>query len=372
MKSSETDMHYMNMALALAEKGRGFTSPNPMVGAVIVKNSQVAGRGWHKAAGGPHAEINAIADAGNEAAGATMYVTMEPCNHHGHTPPCTKAVIEAGISRVVSAMADPNPRVTGGGNDFLRAHGIDVTCGVCQNEAEKLNIFFIKHVRTGLPYVILKCAATLDGKTATTTGDSKWITGPAARRRVHEMRHAVDGIMVGVDTIKADDPALTTRLENFTGKNPVRIILDTKLTIPEHAKVIQKQWAFDTIIATGADTSVEKRINLERRGARILDVPVKEGRVDVTALMEKLGKMNITSILVEGGSRVAASMLRAGEVDRICYFYAPKILAGDGIPMCSGSAPETMASATGVKNIEIKRFENDIMIEGDVIKTPEK
>ena len=366
-----SDTGYMNIALALAEKGRGHTSPNPMVGAIIVNNGMITGRGYHKAPGGAHAEVNAIADAAGETAGATMYVTLEPCNHYGRTPPCTHAIIEAGISKVVVAMADPNPRVAGGGIEFLEKNGITVVSGVCETAAQKLNAFFIKHSGTGLPYVILKCAATLDGKIATQTGESKWITGTAARRHVHRLRHSVDGILVGVDTIKADDPALTTRLDDMDGKDPVRIILDTRLTIPEHAGVIQGKQASGTIIATGmrknARRDDEKRRLLTDRGVRILDVPLKDGMTDPRALMEKLGGMNIASILVEGGSRVSASMLRAGVVDRICFFYAPKILAGDGISICRGSGPETMASAIRVENMEIKRFEEDTLVEGDVV-----
>lgn len=362
-----TDTVYMKMALALAEKGRGYTSPNPMVGAVIVKNGNIIGRGYHQAAGKPHAEVNAITDAKGETIGATIYVTLEPCNHYGRTPPCTRAIIGAKIKRVVVAMTDPNPGVAGGGCDFLRNNGVDVVTGVCEAEAQKLNAFFIKYVRTGMPYVILKCAATLDGKIATETGDSKWITGTAARRHAHRIRHAVDGILVGVDTIRADDPNLTTRLEDVNGKNPLRIVLDSRLTIPENARIIKENQAPATIIVSGPDAPGEKRKKLIERGASVMEMPLKDGRIDLPPLMEMLGKMSITSLLVEGGSRVSASMLSAGVVDRICFFYAPKILAGDGISICRGPGPEKMASAIQVKNIEINRFEDDILIEGDVI-----
>lgn len=366
--AERSDTDYMNIALALAEKGRGHTAPNPMVGAVIVKQGKIIGRGYHQAAGGPHAEVNAIADAGGGTVGATMYVTLEPCNHHGRTPPCTNAIINAGIARVVVAMDDPNPGVAGGGCDFLRKNGVSVVTGVCESAAQKQNVFFIKHVQTGMPYVILKCAATLDGKIATQTGDSKWITGTEARGYVHQIRHAVDGILVGVDTVKADNPRLTTRIDDPVGKNPVRIILDTHLTIPEHAGIISEKQASGTIVATGGDGSEERKKTLTARGVRILEIPLKDGRVDPYRLMEKLGKMGITSILVEGGSKVSASMLNAGVVDRICFFYAPKILAGDGISICSGAGPEKMAAAIRVENIEIKRFGNDILVEGDVIR----
>ena len=358
----------MKMALDLAAEGRGFTSPNPMVGAVIVQDSKIIGRGYHRAAGGAHAEVNAIEDAGgNNTAGATMYVTLEPCNHHGRTPPCTEAVIKAKISRVVAAMADPNPLVAGGGCEALRQAGIEVVMGVCEAEARKLNAFFIKHVQTGLPYVILKCAATLDGKIATEAGDSKWITGTAARRHVHWLRHGVDGILVGVDTIRTDDPRLTTRIDGFDGKDPVRIVLDTRLRIPPEALIVREDHAVGTIIAAGRPVDPLRKKTLLDRGARILELPVNDGMVDPRHLMETLGQMNITSVLVEGGSRVSASLLRAGVVDRICFFYAPRILAGDGISICRGPGPEKMASAIQVENIEIKRFEDDILVEGDIV-----
>lgn len=363
----QNDTDYMKLALDLAARGRGYTSPNPMVGAVIVKDGKVVGRGWHQFAGGPHAEVNAIADAGELARGATLYVTLEPCNHFGRTPPCTKAVLSAGITRVVVAMNDPNPKVAGGGNQCLRENGIEVVSGICEAEAQKLNTFFIKHVQTGRPYVILKCAATLDGKIATKTGDSKWVTGEAARAYVHELRHAVDGIMVGVNTIRADDPCLTARRGEKTSKNPVRIILDTRLSIPEDAKVLQAEAVSGTFVVTGKCKDNAIRRKLIEKGVRILDAPVKDGRIDLAALMDQLGQMGITSLLVEGGGQLSASVLRAGVVDRICFFYAPKILGGDGISLCSGPGPEKMDEAIRIKNVEISRLVEDILVEGDVV-----
>ncbi len=364
----DTDTHYMQMALGLAANGRGFTSPNPMVGAVIVRDGEVVGKGWHEFAGGPHAEVNAIADAGNLSQGATLYVTLEPCHHHGRTPPCTEAILAAGISRVVVAMTDPNPRVTGGGNTFLLANGIDVTTGICEADARQLNRFFIKHAQTGRPYVILKSAATLDGRIATRTGDSKWVTGAAARTRGHELRHEVDGVMVGVNTIKADDPSLTTRLEHTRGIDPIRIVLDTRLTIPENSKVLQGGAASDTLIITGNYADDDRRQRLSAQGVRIIETPVRDGRIDLALLMDRLGAMDITSLLVEGGGQVAAAMLNAGLVDRICFFFAPKILGGEGISMCSGPGPEKMADAIRIDNMEIHRLGDDILIEGDVGK----
>jgi len=247
-----TDSDFMKLALSLAENGRGFTSPNPMVGAVVVKDGRIIGRGWHQKAGGPHAEVHAIDDAGPEARGADLYVTLEPCNHHGRTPPCTKKILAAGIRRVVVAMDDPNPDVAGGGAEFLKQQGITVISGVCENDARRLNEFFITHVRKRRPFVILKTAATLDGRIATRTGDSRWVTGERARAHVHEIRHAVDAIMVGVNTILTDDPSLTTRREGGKpGVNPRRFILDTRLSVPDNAKVLRIPPASDTVIVTG-------------------------------------------------------------------------------------------------------------------------
>lgn len=211
------DHDYMQLALELAEKGRGWTSPNPMVGAVVVRDGKIVGRGYHQRVGGPHAEVNAIDDAGDRARGATIYVTLEPCNHFGRTPPCTHKIIAAGIRRVVVAMKDPNPDVQGGGNAYLKSHGIEVITGIGETAARTLNEGFVTWVTTGKPFVIVKCAATMDGRIATRTGDSRWVTGPAARAWVHRLRHAVDGIMVGVETVRKDDPSLTTRLEGEPG-----------------------------------------------------------------------------------------------------------------------------------------------------------
>ena len=252
------DSYFMKMALALAEKGRGYTSPNPMVGAVVVKDGRVVGRGWHEKAGKPHAEVNAIDDAGIHAVGATIYVTLEPCNHTGRTPPCTQKIIQAGITRTVVAMNDPNPDVEGGGIDCLRQAGIQVTDGVCEAEARKLNESFIKFVRTKRPFVILKTASTLDGQIATRTGDSKWVTGEPARLFVHQIRHAVDAILVGIGTVLADDPSLTTRLPDRKGKDPTRIILDTRLSIPENARLLQLDSEADTIIVCGKSAPDDK------------------------------------------------------------------------------------------------------------------
>jgi len=356
---------YMRKALALAEKGRGWTSPNPMVGAVVVNNDRVVGQGYHQKAGGPHAEVNALDDAGENARGATIYVTLEPCNHFGRTPPCTQKIIAAGIQRVVVAMADPNPDVTGGGSQYLQNQGIEVVTGVCEAQAQTLNEAFTTWITTGKPFVILKCAATLDGRIATRTGDSRWVTGPAARRFVHQIRHAVDGIMVGVETVKKDDPSLTTRLEGEPGADPTRIILDTHLTTPPTAKLLHQRSDAPTWIVCGPDADAGRRSALENTGARVIPSAVANGRIDLPALMLQLGSLQIGSLLVEGGGTVVGSALAADIVNKLCLFYAPKLLGGDdGIPMCRGAGPQRMQDALAVHDLEVFRFDADVLLQG--------
>lgn len=357
----------MEMALDLARQGEGFTSPNPMVGAVVVKDGKIVGTGYHEGAGKPHAEVNALNDAGKLADGATLYVTLEPCNHTGRTPPCTRKILETGIRRVVMAMADPNSDVIGGGAEFLKQRGVEIATGIGENRAGKLNEAFIKYVQTKRPFVIVKCAATLDGRIATRTGDSKWVTGEMARKYVHRLRHAVDAIMVGINTVQTDNPSLTTRLKHGEGKDPVRIILDTHLSISPDARVLRQDSASETILVTGTlDNSAEKTIS-DELNARVIESPLKNGLVDLNDLMPRLGSMGIISLLIEGGSRVLASAFCSGIVDKVCFFYAPKILGGDdGIPICSGPSPELMEQAIGIKDLTVHRFGDDVMIEGYV------
>jgi diaminohydroxyphosphoribosylaminopyrimidine deaminase/5-amino-6-(5-phosphoribosylamino)uracil reductase len=364
------DEHFMQMALTLAQKGQGFTSPNPMVGAVVVKDGQVVGSGYHHAAGKPHAEVNAIDDAGDAASGATIYVNLEPCNHTGRTPPCTHKITQAGIRRVVVAMTDPNPDVTGGGIDYLKAHGLQVTLGVCQEKALRLNEAFIKFISTQRPFVILKCAATLDGRIATRSGDSKWITNEQSRSFVHHLRHSVDGILVGINTVKADNPSLTTRLDNGAGMDPVRIILDTHLSIPAAARILRLDSDSDTVLVAGKKVNPQKRAAVEKNGVRVIEAPLTDNRIDMVTLMDQLGAMGITSLLIEGGGRVIASALNSGIVDKVVFFYAPKILGGDdGISICRGEGPASMKDCIAVKDISVQRFGDDVMIEGYVEKT---
>jgi len=360
------DRYFMEAALELAVKGAGFTSPNPMVGAVLVKDGEIVGKGFHEAVGKAHAEVNAIDDAGSAAKDATLYVTLEPCNHKGRTPPCTEKILSAGIRRVIVAMTDPNPDVKGGGNDYLRSRGVEVTVGVCEVEAKKLNEIFIKYIRSKRPFVVVKCAATLDGRIATKTGDSRWVSGPESRKFVHQLRHALDAIMVGVDTVKKDDPSLTARLEDMKTIDPTRIILDTRLSVPENAKVLRSDSDRDTILFTGTEISEEKKSRIEKSGVRVMESRLDNaGRIDLNLLADKLGEMGITSLLIEGGGRVIASAFRAGIVDKVFFFYAPKILGGDdGVPICSGAGPEAMQDCIPLTEISVRRFGDDVMIEG--------
>ena len=364
------DEHFMRMALDLAQKGQGFTSPNPMVGAVVVKDGQVIGTGYHHAAGKPHAEVNAIDDAGDDAKGACLYVNLEPCNHTGETPPCTRKIIEAGIRREVVAMRDPNADVTGGGLDFLKKHGLQVAVGACQEKAKRLNEAFVKFVRTKRPFVILKCTATLDGRIATRSGDSKWISNEQSRGFVHQLRHSVDAILVGIHTVQADDPSLTTRLNNGQGKDPVRIILDTHLSIVPHARVLRLKSDSDTILVVGKTAARDKRSAFEKNGVQVVEAPLKDNLIDLTSLMDQLGAMGITSLLIEGGGRVIAAALKAQIVDKLVFFYAPKILGGDdGVPICRGQGPAEMKDCIMVQNISVPRCGDDVMIEGYIEKT---
>jgi diaminohydroxyphosphoribosylaminopyrimidine deaminase/5-amino-6-(5-phosphoribosylamino)uracil reductase len=367
--------HFMEIALDLAARGCRYTSPNPMVGAVVVKHSTIVGSGYHELVGGPHAEVNAINDAGDQARGATLYVTLEPCNHTGRTPPCTEKVLSAGIEKVVSAMDDPNPGVAGGGNAFLASKGVKIVRGICEDRARRLNEAYITFVQTKKPFVVLKCAATLDGRIATRTGDSKWISNELSRQFVHRLRHESDAILVGIGTVKADDPRLTTRLSGQvfgkSPRDPLRIVLDTKLSISETASVLRVRSDSDTIIVTGPmeghPERLTKKKRLQNQGVKVMECPVKNRSIDLRALMGKLGSLNITRLLVEGGSKVLASALAEGIADKVMFFYAPKILgADDGAPVCSGPGPAFMAQSHSVRDIRVQQFGEDVMIEGYV------
>jgi len=356
------DAYWMRRALRLAEKGRGRTSPNPMVGAILVKDRKVVGEGYHAKAGEAHAEIVAFQRAGGEARGATLYLNLEPCAHFGKTPPCAPRVAEEGVKRVVIGMEDPNPLVKGKGIEILRKAGLDVEVGILEKECRRLNEVFCKYILQKTPFVILKVAATLDGKIATRNGDSKWISGEASRRLVHRLRNQVDGILVGVGTVLRDNPLLTARIRG--GRDPYRIVLDSRLRIPEEANVIGTSPS-KAIIATTELASREKIEKLEKRGVRILIFDIKEGRVDLKSCLSKLGEMGITSLLVEGGSHVNGSFLDQGLFDKVILFLSPKIIGDQQAPgIFAGRGVSNLQEAVGLKEIRAKRAGEDVFLEG--------
>lgn len=354
---------YMRQALQIARYATGRTSPNPVVGAVIVRNGRVVGQGWHCQAGTPHAEINALKQAGELARGATIYVTLEPCSHQGKTGPCTDALIRAGIGKAVVAMTDPNPVVAGRGIGKLRAAGIEVIEGVLAAEAAKVNEVFIKWITCRFPFVALKTAMTLDGKVATCTGNSQWITNEASRRRVHEYRNIYDAIMVGIGTVLADNPALTTRLPEDS-RNPVRIIVDSRARTPLSAQVVQDGQA-PTIIAVSPQAPAERVQALQNAGAEVLVVAEKDGKVDLRELLQVLGSKCITSILLEGGATLNAAMMNSNLVDKLYWFIAPKLIGGCLAPgPIGGAGVNLIDQGYFVEDISSELLAGDILISG--------
>jgi diaminohydroxyphosphoribosylaminopyrimidine deaminase/5-amino-6-(5-phosphoribosylamino)uracil reductase len=362
----------MLRALRLAEKGRGRTSPNPMVGAVIVSHGRIVGEGYHHAAGKPHAEILALKQAAHRAKGATLYVTLEPCSHvNKRTPPCVPAIIRAGIARVVVAMIDPNPAVRGRGVAQLRRAGLAVTVGLGRREAEYMNQTYSHWIRTRRPYVTLKAGMTLDGRIATATGASRWITGPKARADAHRLRAQADAVAVGIGTVLKDDPALTARrppaLKRLAGKQPLRIVVDSKLRIPPTAKILSQQQQAKTLVVTTAAASRSRRAALQRRGIAVIVAPSEHGRVRLPALLNLLGRRGITSLLVEGGSELNAGFLRAKLVNRIRFYLAPALLGGvQSIGVIGGPSPRRLAQAKRVRNLQVHWIGPDLVIEGEL------
>ncbi|MCE5334835.1 MAG: bifunctional diaminohydroxyphosphoribosylaminopyrimidine deaminase/5-amino-6-(5-phosphoribosylamino)uracil reductase RibD [Desulfobacteraceae bacterium] len=361
----DPDAVFMKKALSLAARGAGRTSPNPLVGAVVVKGDSIVGRGWHDVLGGPHAEVNALADAGGNASGAALYVTLEPCNHQGLTPPCTKAVIEAGISRVVFAMTDPNPGVAGGGAEFLLRRGIEVKGGVLERECRGINQPFIKYVTTGMPFVRLKAAATLDGFIAARSGDSKWISNETSRRLAHRLRLISDGVLVGIGTVLADDPMLTVRLRGGTLRQPVRIVLDSGLKLPVRSQLARSAGASPVWVICGEDASAEKERALSAAGVDVIRTAGRENGLPLGAILKELGKRRISSVLVEGGGRVLGSFLESGFADEFYFFYAPKIL-GDrgGVGMLQGGPRLSIADSVPVYGLGVKNVRGDLLVSG--------
>ena len=368
--SAET---YMALALSLAEKGAGRVSPNPMVGAVIVKKGRIIGEGWHQRYGGLHAERNALADCrnrGEDPAGAEMYVTLEPCCHYGKTLPCTEAIIDAGITRVITGSDDPNPLVAGKGLQILREHGIDVKSNVLKDRCDRLNRVFFHYITHHTPYVVMKYAMTMDGKIAAYTGASQWITGEAARKNVQKDRNRYSAIMAGIGTVLADDPLLTCRIEG--GRNPVRIICDTHLRIPLSARLVQTAAEIPTILAAGIteDPAIaEKAAALKSAGCQVMFIPTGEdGHLFLPALMQELGKIGIDSILLEGGSRLNWAALSSGLVHLVQSYIAPKLLGGETArsPVGGQGFPDPQA-CIHLAPPSVQNFGGDILLESEVI-----
>lgn len=353
----------MKRALELAALGKGRVNPNPMVGAIIVKYGKIIGEGYHEVCGKEHAEINAFKNSIEDAKGATMYVTLEPCSHFGKTPPCADKIIEKGIKKVVIASLDPNPLVAGKGIEKLRNAGIEVVTGILNEENRKLNEVFFKYIVRKRPFILMKSAMSLDGKIASKTGDSKWISSLESRVEVHRIRNEFKGILVGVNTVIADNPELTCRIEN--GRNPIRIIVDTSLRIPIESKIVQSAKKVETIVITTNESNKEKNRLLEKYGVNVIKVSKKENRVDLTEMTRVLGELGIDSVLLEGGGNLNYSALQAGIVDKIRVYIAPKIIGGiNAKTPIEGEGIEKVSNSINLDKLEVISIDNDIVLEG--------
>ena len=354
---------YMKYALTLARKGVGKVNPNPLVGAVLVKSGKIIGEGYHEFYGGAHAEINALKSARESVDGATLYVTLEPCAHYGKTPPCVEAIIKNKIAQVVIGSLDPNPLVSGKGILRLKEAGVQVVTGVLEEECKKLNEVFVKYIIQKEPFVVLKSAMSLDGKIATVTGESKWITGEAARYGVHQLRNTFLGIMVGVETVIKDDPQLTCRIMN--GRNPIIIVVDSRLRIPMTSKILTGE--SKVIVATTRQAEQSKVSQLRELGISVLVLESHKGRVDLKQLMKQLGKLEIDSILLEGGASLNESALKAGIVDKVQFYIAPKIIGGEKAKTpIGGEGIKHLEDAIQIKDLKMQVGGEDIILEGYV------
>jgi diaminohydroxyphosphoribosylaminopyrimidine deaminase/5-amino-6-(5-phosphoribosylamino)uracil reductase len=354
---------FMRLALREAAKGLGRTSPNPAVGAVLVRGGRVVGRGHHARAGGPHAEVEAIRDAGARARGADLYTTLEPCDHYGKTPPCSIAVLEAGVRRVLVGSADPNPLVNGKGIARLRGAGVEVVEGVLRGECDALNAHWFKFMRDRRPYVTLKVAVTLDGRIATRTGDARWVSGEAARRWVHRLRDRVDAVLVGAGTARADDPLLTTRLPGGRGHDPVRVVLDTDLRLPARLALLHPRSAAPTLVAHASP-----RTRRFGPGVELVRCRRGKGGVDLRDLLARLAARGVTHLLVEGGARVNARFLEEGLVDRLAVFLAPRLAGADGVPLAALRGPGRMEDALRLEEVEVERVGDDVLVSGRPVR----
>lgn len=362
---------YMSLAISLARKGEGRTSPNPLVGAVLVKRGKIIGKGYHRKAGLPHAEIEAFIDAGRkgqDVRGSSLYVSLEPCCHREKkTPPCTDAVIEKGVRDVIVGALDPNPKVSGKGVKTLKDAGIRVTTGVLEEKARQLNEAFNKYITTHTPFVTLKLAATLDGKIATHTGDSKWIGSERQRKVGHRLRSLADAVMIGTGTLLKDDPSLNVRLYKNAGKEPVPVVLDRTLKTPVKSKIFSAHES--VIIVTGKSHDRVRRKKLEVAGARIIEVGFeRDGHFDLRELARELGKVEITSLLIEGGSATAALSLKSGIVDKVVFFYAPRVIGAEGLSMVGKLGVSRIRDSLNIERVKIRKFGDELMVEGYVVR----
>ncbi|WP_024831322.1 bifunctional diaminohydroxyphosphoribosylaminopyrimidine deaminase/5-amino-6-(5-phosphoribosylamino)uracil reductase RibD [Ruminiclostridium josui] len=356
---------YMKRALEIAKGGWGRTNPNPLVGAVIVKDGKIISEGFHEALGCAHAEVSAFKNATADISEATLYVNLEPCSHYGRTPPCAKAIVESGIKEVVVSMVDPNPKVSGKGIQILKDANINVIVGVLEEEAKRLNEIFIHYITKRLPFVIMKTAMTLDGKIASVTGDSKWISGESSREYVHTIRNRVSSIMVGVNTVINDNPALTSRPTLGEGIDPVRIVVDSSGRIPMDSRVINCDSKAGLILATTDKINKDKENQLLSRGVRIIKTDIKNGKVNLKELMEELYKLEIDSVLLEGGGTLNFSALEAGIVNKVMTFISPKIIGGSSaVTPVGGNGIEKMKDAIALSNVRVESFDRDVLIEG--------
>ena len=361
---SPDDELFMRRALVLAAKGRGRTRPNPMVGAVVVRGGCIVSEGYHARAGEPHAEVVAIENAAVAAIGADLYVTLEPCCHHGRTPPCTDRIIQAGIRRVVIPILDPNPLVSGGGVQTLRAAGIIVEQGLLSEEAASLNEAFTKFITCRTPFVILKAAVSLDGKIATRTGDARWISGEQSRERVHTLRDQVDAVIVGSGTIRRDNPRLTTRLPEG-GRDPIRVIVDGLGSLPLESQVFQTGSAPPTWVAVAADAPPQRIETLLQRGLTVLEAGGSQGRISLEQLLKRLGEREVTSVMIEGGEGVFTSAIEEGIVDKFLLFVAPLLVGGKTAPsLFGGAGVEEIWQAFRLSRLRIEQLGEDVLIEG--------
>ncbi len=365
MTDSE-DFYFMRLALKEAKKGLGRTSPNPCVGAVIVKDGRLIAKGYHQKAGSPHAEINAIRQAVESVAGSTMYVTLEPCNHTGKTPPCTQAIIASGVSRVVVGMQDPNPLVNGTGINFLKAYGLDVTSGILRKECEAINLPFIKHTTTGLPWIMMKAGVSLDGRLNYQDGESGWLTGKSSVVEAHRLRNRIDAILVGSRTIKIDNPELTTRLLRGRIKDPIRIILDTRLSTQLAAKVYNLDSTAPTWVFHAEDASPTNVARFQAHGVRLFSVPHKNNGLDLFEVFKVLGGVGLCSVMVEGGAKLHSACLKERLFDYANLFYAPLFAGDNGMSLTYGLNIRNQSNAPKLVAVHYRRLGDDMLISGRV------